>query len=244
MRRFYCPDADFNSNDFSLTDSDELHHLRDVLRLKKDAVVSLFDGKGTEASGRLVAVTSRKADIHIQSVRRHLPRAPKIILACALPKKSKFEFIIEKATELGVDEIIPLKTHRTEIVLQGSRLDKKNLRYQAVAVTASKQSARPFMPVIHPISEFSSTVEFLTKTTTALIPSLQENREHLLSALQKITLPDAVSFLIGPEGDFTPEEYAEAGREGCIAVSLGDTILRVETAALCAVSCANLFFHG
>jgi len=244
MHRFYCPEADLTSKCISITDREELHHLRNVLRLKRNDKVLLFDGKGSEASGHLLSVTSKEAGVQIDSLTQHKRKKPRIILACALPKKSKFALIIEKATELGVDEIIPLETHRTEIKRKGDRLNKKNQRYQTVAVNAAKQSRRMTVPRIHPVTDFSSALKHLTATTTAIIPSLAGEHKSLLSVLRQIKTPETVSFLIGPEGDFTPEEYAQARENSCIAVTLGKTTLKVETAAICALSCANLFFHA
>ena len=243
MHRFHCPDTDLTSKNLLITDKDELHHLRDVLRLKKNTPVCLFDGKGKEASGKLLSVTSQKAEIAVLSVKESKQKKPLLILACALPKRSKFELIIEKATELGVDEIIPLKTQRTEIDLKGSRLGKKLLRYQTVAINAAKQSQRCFVPVIHPVTGFRSAVGHLTKTTTAIIPSLTGKRENILNIFKTLKAPKAVSFLIGPEGDFTPEEYTYAQKSGCLAVTLGETILKVETAAISTLAAANLFFR-
>jgi len=151
--------------------------------------------------------------------------------------------IIEKATELDVDEIIPMITNRTEVKLTDSRQAKKQLRYQTIAINAAKQSKRTIVPVIHPVTDFSSALDQLTKTTIAIIPSLVDSPENLLNAFEKIRSPEAVSILIGPEGDFTPEEYAQAQHKGCIPVTLGKTILKVETAAICSLSCANLFFR-
>ena len=244
MHQFYCPNADLSSKQTFIDDKNELHHLRNVLRLKKNDEVRLFDGKGKEALGVLLAVTAQKATVEIHSVKQFERKAPSILLACALPKKSKFEMIIEKATELGVDEIIPLKTDRTEIKLTDSRQTKKQQRYQTIAINASKQSKRTIVPVIHPVTDFSSALNHLTRISTTIIPSLNENTESLFSAFEKIKSPKAVSFLIGPEGDFTPEEYAQAQSKGCIPVTLGATILKVETAAFCALSCAKLFFHA
>ena len=243
MHRFYCPEADFTSKRVSITDREELHHLRDVLRLKKHAPVYLFDGKGREASGNLLAVTSKKAEAEILSVHEVKREKPLLILACALPKKSKFEFIIEKATELGADEIIPLKTQRTEMNLTRDRLVKKHLRYQTVAVNAAKQSRRGFIPLIHPIMNFPPALDLLTRTTGAVIPSLTGKRDNIFNVFKTFKTPEAVSFLIGPEGDFTPEEYAQAKEQGCLPVTLGPNVLKVETAAVCALSCANLFFR-
>jgi len=243
MHQFYCPNSNFDSKQTFIDDKNELHHLRNVLRLKKDDEVHLFDGRGKEASGILLIVTAQKATVEIHNVKQFEQKKPLILLACALPKKSKFEMIIEKATELGVDEIFPLKTDRTEIKLTDSRQIKKQQRYQTIAINASKQSKRTIVPLIHPITNFSSALDHLTQVSTAIIPSLNEHTENLLSAFKKFKSPKAVSFLIGPEGDFTPEEYAQARDKGCVPVTLGTTILKVETAALCALSGANLFFH-
>ncbi len=244
MHRFYCPQADFTSQKILITDKDELHHLRDVLRLKPNAAVVLFDGKGGEASGTLLTVASKRAEILISSTRQLQKKRPSLILACALPKRTKFEWIIEKATELGVDEILPMKTARTEIDLKGGRSEKKIVRYQTVAINAAKQSQRSMIPKIHPVTQFASAIDQLTQTTQVIIPSLLGNRKNILHAFQELKSPEGISFLIGPEGDFTPQEYAHAAEKGCIPVTLGETTLKVETAAICALSCANLFFRA
>jgi 16S rRNA (uracil1498-N3)-methyltransferase len=244
MHRFYSPQADFRKKTVRITDKNELHHLRNVLRLNENDPVHLFDGMGKEARGTIVSMLPHGADVQINSVKTFIRTKPILILACAMPKKSKFELIIEKATELGVDEIIPLKTKRTEIHLDGARMTRKIARFNTVTVNASKQSRRSVIPIIHPITDIKSALEHLTKISIVIIPSLPEKSTSLLSVLQKLKTPQAVSFVIGPEGDFTAEEYALARKSGCIPVTLGETILKVETAALCALSCANLFFHN
>ena len=177
------------------------------------------------------------------------PDLPVIILACAIPEKSKFELIIEKATELGADEIIPLKTKRTEMELKGDRLQRTIARYQDVAVNAAKRFQRPRAPVIHPVTDFTSTLKFFTKETVVFIPSLPGGegeggeRRNIFEAFKTVPSPSRVAFLIGPEGDFTPREYGLARSRGCIPVSLGNTVLKVETAALVVVACAQLWFR-
>lgn len=170
---------------------------------------------------------------------------PVIVLACAIPEKSKFELIIEKATELGVDEIIPLKTKRTEMKLKGDRLRRTVARYQDVAVNAAKRSQRSRVPVIHPIADLASVLKFFPEETTLFIPSLPEGgeRKNILEAFKAVPSPSRVAFLIGPEGDFTPQEYELARAHGCIGVSLGKTVLKVETAALVTVACAQFWFR-
>lgn len=245
MHRFFCPESSLDSPQVLITDPKELHHLRNVLRLKKGDMLTVFNNQGEEATGRIDNIQPVKVTVAIESVRKDIPDRPVIVLACAIPKKSKFESIIEKATELGVDEIIPLKTKRTEIDLKGDRLERKILRYQDVAVNAAKQSRRLRVPVIRPIADFAATLKSFAKETTVFIPSLPEGggRKNILEAFRAVPPPSRVAFLIGPEGDFTPQEYDLARAHGCIGVSLGKTVLKVETAAVVAVACAQLWFR-
>ena len=168
---------------------------------------------------------------------------PVIILACAIPKESEFELIIERATELGADEIIPLRTKRTEMDLKGDRLAKMIARYHDVAVNAAKQSGRLRVPVIHPVTDLTVVLKSFPERTTVFIPSLSGERKNILEAFKAVPSSSRVAFLIGPEGDFTPQEYDLARARGCIGVSLGKTVLKVETAALVAVACAQLWFR-
>lgn len=243
MHRFFCPESSLDNPQVLITDPKELHHLRNVLRLKKGDTLTVFNNQGEEATGRIDNIQPAKVTVAIESVRKDIPDRPVIVLACAIPKKSKFESIIEKATELGVDEIIPLKTKRTEMDLKGERLERKILRYQDVAVNAAKQSRRLRVPVIHPIADLAAVLKSFTKETAVFIPSLSGERVKIFEAFKSVASPSRVAFLIGPEGDFTPQEYDLARAHGCIGVSLGKTVLKVETAALVAVSCAQLWFR-
>ncbi|MBU0467455.1 MAG: 16S rRNA (uracil(1498)-N(3))-methyltransferase [Candidatus Omnitrophica bacterium] len=242
MHRSYCPNLDLNQQTATITDKQELHHLKNVLRAKPKTKISLLNGSGQEAEGEIISISSKFAEVKILScVTAELPK-PDIILACAMPKKSKFETIIEKATELGVSSIIPLNTKRTEVSLSPERLTNKIIRYQAVALNAAKQSKRSTIPTINPISTLEETVETLMKDTVIFIPSLLGKTLNILDSFEKNKNPEKIAFLIGPEGDFTEEEYNFAHNNNCIGISLGKTILKVETAALCAVACANQFY--
>lgn len=243
MHRFYCPQLNLHGAQAVITDSKELHHLRDVLRLKKGDALIIFNQNGEEVAGRILERGPAQVTVAIESLRKEMPVPPVITLACAIPKKSKFELIIEKATELGVDEIIPLKTKRTEIDLRGDRLAKKIVRYQDVAVNAAKQSRRSRVPNIRPVSDFVSVLNSFPKDAVVFIPSLAGERKNIFEAFRAVASPARVVFLIGPEGDFTPQEYDLARARGCIGISLGKTVLKVETAAFVAVACAQLWFR-
>ena len=241
MRRFYHP-VDFLSPHIRLSDSQEIHHLKNVLRFKKGEMIILFNGHGDEAVAEIMNLSDRAVEFKIQEVMTRKEEGPRIILACAIPKRGKFEWIIEKATELGVSEIIPLKTKRSEIDLKGERLENKHKRYETVALNAAKQCQRPTIPKIHPLKDFDLTIEELKPRAAIFFLSLEEGSKRLFDAFS-ICQSSQVAFFIGPEGDFTPEEYEFAKKSGAIAVTLGQNVLKVETAAIAAMSTAHLFFH-
>jgi len=244
MHRFFLPSLNLSTETVTLTDKYELHHMRNVLRLRKKDNVSIFDGKNKEALGRIITITNKSATIEILSAQVINTLQPKIILACAIPKKSKFEWIIEKATELGVAEIIPLKTKRTEIRLKNNRKESKMRRYEQIAINAAKQCKRNTVPKIHIITDLQSVIAYLNKISTIIIPSLIGKPKPLLTALKKFKKQQNISLLIGPEGDFTKNEYLYAKNSACIPVSLGKTILKVETAAITSVAIIQSYFNS
>ena len=143
---------------------------------------------------------------------------------------------------LGVAEIYPMITHRTELKMKKEGLHRKDERFSSVAVNAAKQSQRAHVPVIHPIEPFKSVLPVLAERGVTLIPSLIGERKPLWQVIRHLDKPDLISYFIGPEGDFTPQEYEHAFRCGCQSVSLGETILKVETAAICVISALHLFY--
>jgi 16S rRNA (uracil1498-N3)-methyltransferase len=241
MHRFYCPNTDFSPQKITISDSTEIHHLKNVLRMKKGDRMEIFNGQGEEILGVIEKITETSAEITVIS--RHelkTENRTRVILACAIPKKAKFEFIIEKATELGVDEIIPMQTARTEVIMKDERRERKNARYQAVAINAAKQSGRSAVPQISPVGMFKDVIAHAGKDTAKLIPCLVGERRPLRAVLDEVKQAKHILFLIGPEGDFTSEEVSAALKAGFIPVSLGDTTLKVDTAAITVVACARM----
>src|SRR3989338_5831728 len=218
MHRFYFPDSDFNADQITLTDKQELHHLQHVLRLKVQDKIIVFNGKNKEAQGIILSLDKKKVIIKIATARHVANPLPNIILACAIPKKGKFEFILEKATELGVSEIIPLKTQRTEIHLTKERFAKKQKRFEAIVINASKQCRRPTIPQIYPLTTFEAALTNLTQAAQVLFPCLTGERKPIFEALKEIDTTKAIAIIIGPEGDFTPQECTLAKNKKCIPV--------------------------
>jgi 16S rRNA (uracil1498-N3)-methyltransferase len=236
MYRFYCADADFARSSITISESHEIHHIKDVLRLQKGSLIQIFNGFSEEADGLIEEIREDAIVVRVKAVRKNEREQAKIILACAPPKKGKFEFIIEKCTELGVDEIIPLKTKRSAVVFDAERMTAKLSRFEAVAVNAAKQSKRTRVPQISPMTSLPEVLQNLDPNGVHLFPSLHNHPQHMADVLLKAGKSRPVTLLIGPEGDFTPDELALAVKHGCIPVSLGDTVLKVETAAIAAVA--------
>lgn len=244
MHRIYIPLFSKTSETVILENPQEIHHLKDVLRIKIGQTVQLFNGKGYTGEGILEEITSKKVLIKIVNGYEETLELPLLILACAIPKRGKFETIIEKSTELGVDEIIPLRTKNTEVIFKAEKSDYKIERFQKIAMSAAKQSKRTTIPIIHPMTDFKKVVTELLKRSVVLIPSLTENRKKLIPTLEHLDSPSVISFLVGPEGDFSPQEYEFAHESGCLPVSLGKTVLKVETAAITSIAVTRLFFNG
>ncbi len=236
MYRFYCQDADFSKFSVVIGDPHEIHHIKDVLRLKKGSLIQIFNAKSQQADAIIEQINEAAIQVRLKTVKHNEGTQAKIILACAPPKKGKFEFIIEKCTELGVDEIIPLKTKRTEVVFKEDKIGPKLRRFEAVAVNAAKQSKRSKVPHIHPMTSLPRVLQTLDPDGLHLFPSLHHHPKHIADVLLKADKQKPVTIFIGPEGDFTPDEVELAVKHGCVPVSLGDTVLKVETAAIAAVA--------
>jgi 16S rRNA (uracil1498-N3)-methyltransferase len=244
MYRFYCPDADFSKSSVFITDIHEIHHMKDVLRLKKGALIQIFNAQSQQADAMIEEIEKSAMNVRIQNVKQFSNAQPHIILACAPPKKGKFEFIIEKCTELGVDEIIPLKTKRTEVIFKEDRMSLKLSRFVAVAVNAAKQSKRPKVPRIYPMTGLPQVLQTLALDGVHLFPSLHHHPDHISDVILKAGKQKPVTIFIGPEGDFTPDEVELAIKHGCVPVSLGDTVLKVETAAIAAVALVKFLYRN
>lgn len=245
MHRFFCANADFTLPAVLLCDAKEIHHLKEVLRLKKGNTIVIFNGQ-QEAEGTISAIQRLAVEIKINRVRSpKSPPGPRLILACAIPKKAKFEYIIEKCTELGVDEIIPLKTKRSEVVFNTQKGAKKQERFQAIAVNAAKQSQRVQIPMIQPLTGLPEVLKRINpKKTKAFIPCLMGPREPLAKIFNIDPAVAEIMFFIGPEGDFTPDELNAAVQAGALGVSLGPTTLKVDTAAITVIALANLMLNA
>ncbi|MCG9910425.1 MAG: 16S rRNA (uracil(1498)-N(3))-methyltransferase [Flavobacteriales bacterium] len=233
MHLFYSPHIQFPDTELS---EEEAHHGIRVLRLKEGQTVWITDGKGKIFAGRFLPYTQRHARIALDETPvKEISLPVKITMAVApLKSNDRFEWFLEKATELGVSEIVPLLCEHSE------RVKCNTERWQRVILAAVKQSLNPWMPQLHaPVSFEQFVIENRKKTFFA--HCAEGDKAELAGVLGQ---DSEFCICIGPEGDFSASEIKKAGEAGYIPVSLGDLRLRTETAALTALIIGRYFSKG
>jgi 16S rRNA (uracil1498-N3)-methyltransferase len=237
--RFFCLSSNISQERIILDDKEQIHHLRNVLRLRLNDKVSVFDEKGNEYDC-LIDKLADKVTLIIKDRRLYSQKEKiSITVACAIPKKAKFDDIVDKLTQLGVDRIIPLETERVVVRWDKQKKALQRKRWEKIALSACRQSQRSTLPTIEPIKGIKEALAKTKDYGLRLIPTLSGERRALKEILAK-SKADRIIIFIGPEGDFTPEEVDLAVKEGSIPVTLGDFVLRVDTAAVAAVSFIRL----
>lgn len=239
MRRFFCSAKDISDDEIIIRDPKEIHHILHVVRLKIKDKLIIFDGREKEYRGVIDKVLNDKLIIKIKDSRvLNFKKDLKLTLACAIPKRKKMDYIVEKTTELGVDEIIPLKTQRTVVKLDKDRESLKLTHWQGIAKNAAKQSKRTTIPKIKKIMDFKDALFLIKEYDLALLASLAEEKRDLKQLLNALK-PKNVLIFIGPEGDFSPREIRLAKGLGCRGISLGKLVLKVDTACIAILSMLN-----
>jgi len=234
MRNFYVSPEQI-STDTVFISGEERHHIVNVLRLKPDAQIRILDGQGNEY---IASIQSCRCEAVIAEIRHHKkipPKRLKVALFCGLTKSDKLELVIQKTTEIGVDTIIPVICQRSVPRPKLSVLQKRLVRWQRIANEASKQSGRSYFPSVEGLMEFRECFADFNYDL-GLILWESEKRVGLKSVLKEHQGARNISLFIGPEGGFSSEEIEIAKSVGVIPVTLGDSILRAETAAIVGLS--------
>ena len=233
-RRFYIPPELIGEKEARLPDA-EARHLRNVLRIREGERIEIFDGNGGNWSG---VAGFRHGEVFVCELTPihsgPRPEAARLALAMAIIKPARFEWAIEKATELGADEILPLYTARSEIRISGEKIPARLARWDRITKEASKQCRRPDVPSVRPPLEFR---DFLSSKEYSI-----QNKVLFYEKSNDLWMPDRTEntadtiICIGPEGGWTEDEIESAEKSGCGVFSLGPRLLRAETAAIAALS--------
>ncbi len=244
MHRFYIAPSAWNLDALALGPQ-ETHHCVEVLRARIGDRVVVFNGLGVEATAEI----SRIDKDFVELRRQHHAKTPQlsceITLGQAIPRGKNMDLIVQKATELGVHAIAPLVSERTVSQLDKRESEKKQAKWQSVAVEAAKQCGQNWLPKVYAPQTPKSFFESGHKASLMLIASLQKDAMHLKEVLADhisthAVKPSSVLILIGPEGDFTPAESNLAKSWGCSPITLGPIVLRTETAA---IYCLSVLSH-
>lgn len=240
---------------------DDARHLRQVLRRRVGDALWVSDGRGQEAPARISRMDGRGVWVRVGQWQSS-PREPalQVVLAQAVLKGERMDWLVQKATELGVARLVPLLTARTVVKLEGQQARHRQERWQKIAREAARQSQRSLIPVVEEPQPFQAWLEGQRwrraegegetgwgtgpgpGSGVAFIPYEEERQTSLAGWLEAAPLrqgpipPAGVTLLVGPEGGWEPAEVEAACRRGAVAVGLGPRILRAETAGMVALA--------
>ncbi len=245
MHTFYVPASQINDTTLRIT-GPEHHHLRNVVRAQPGETVRIIDGAGNV----YITCLLERGDAQASSttgILHHEYRAadtPRVTLFQGLPKNDKMALILQKTTELGVTEIVPM---RSAYALQRPSQNRLE-RWERVLIAATKQSERAWLPLLQRPQTFSDALTEGRKFSLCLFlhppRDAETTGEPLRNILRTAPRPDAVALFVGPEGGFADAEVTSAVASGCRLATFGGSILRTETAAIAAVAAVVYEFRA
>ncbi|MGH7198779.1 MAG: 16S rRNA (uracil(1498)-N(3))-methyltransferase [Candidatus Omnitrophota bacterium] len=243
MRRFFIDPNAIEGNVVTLS-REESHHAVSVLRLKKGDGLDLFDGRGNQFGGRVVDIKEGSVSVRLEpaaAVSGNFAALPvEVTLAVSVIKPDRMDTLIQKAAELAASAIVPVLSERSVVKLSGERWEGKVKRWRKIALESCKQCGQPRIPEISAPRRFEDVLADSGRYDKILIPTLAVRGDILYKTLS-VSGAKRILALIGPEGDFTPEEVKLACSRGAAPVSLGPLVLRSETAALYLLSVLNFY---
>lgn len=238
MKRIFLENV---TGEFVTISGGEANHLARSLRARRGDRITAVDGSGNCAVMELIDFDKETIKARRVSDIRQIVREKKIILADCLPKHNRFDNIIEKATELGVEKIQPLISERTIAKPFGVRAQARLERWRRIAKEAAEQCARDTIPEIENICEFSMWLKKIQPLDedTLLLFCWEEERETTIREVLSACRDKNIIVLIGPEGGFSAREAQEIKSAGGVSVTLGKRILKTDTAAISVLAMIN-----
>lgn len=213
------------------------HYVRNVLRLKKDQPITLFNGQGGECLCRLAEVSKKRVLVEINKQINRTAESPlKIILGLGISRGDKMDWAVQKAVELGVNKITPLITERCVIKFRGDKKQQKQHHWENVVQHATEQCGRTILPELNNIETLQLWIQKQKGLKIILDPHAEKSLKELNVEKMQITL------LSGPEGGFSHQERELAIADGFIPIRLGARVLRTETASLAAISAIQMLW--
>ncbi|MGN1206471.1 MAG: 16S rRNA (uracil(1498)-N(3))-methyltransferase [Eubacterium sp.] len=237
MYHFFVPLEQIWEEHAQIT-GDDVNHIANVLRMKEGEKLVVSAGRGVDYLCAIESFAPDRIDLFIEEERPVQTELPaKLILFQALPKADKMEWIIQKAVELGVYKIVPVRTKRAVVKLDDKKAAKKVSRWQSIAEAAAKQSGRGIIPEVHDVVDYGKALEMAKELEKNVIPyELFDDMEVTRNVMENIIQAAEIGIFIGPEGGFERGEVERAMQQGIEPISLGKRILRTETAGMALLS--------
>ncbi len=231
--RFYCPPPLSSGATFELP-PEAAHHASRVLRLRVGDAVQIFDGLGHALDAKIYSIKGKHVVLHeLQTCMDGAESPLRIVLAQAMSSSEKMDWVVQKATELGVTEIQPVHAQRSVARLSGPRAEKRTAHWRGIAIAASEQCGRNRLPHVHAPLELSAWLEQARQLPGSKFILLPEG----VNMLHKQPPPqECATLLVGPEGGFGESEMQLAQQMGFVPIRLGARTLRTETAALAGIA--------
>lgn len=231
--RFYCPPPLPLSTNFELPAA-AAHHASRVLRLRVGDAVQIFDGCGNALDATINEISGKHVMLgNLQTCMVQAESGLRIILAQAMCSSDKMDWIVQKATELGVSEILPVQTQRSVAKLTGTRAEKRTEHWRSVAISACEQCGRNDLPQIHAPQELDAWLLSMRNAPGSKFILLPGGATQLHAQPKP---QGSVTFVVGPEGGFNADEANVAQQMGLVPILLGPRVLRTETAAIAGIS--------
>ena len=238
--RFYATPSSFTETSVTL-DAEESHHLTRVLRLGEGARVFVFDGAGAEYECEVARAAKREVELNLLRRLDGVVESPlRLTLAQALIKSDKFDWVVQKSTELGVTRIVPLGVEHSDIKRAEERAEQRLQRWRRISPEALKQCGRRRLVEIldpAPFDDFCGSA-----AQSACLIFSERGGQSLREVSTKLQDVNQLGLCVAPEGGWSERELRKAEASGFIAVRLGSRILRTETAAIAAVTLAQHLF--
>jgi 16S rRNA (uracil1498-N3)-methyltransferase len=227
--RFYLP-VELSAGKIYSLDKAQSHYALNVLRLKNQQPIELFDGQGNQAEATLIITGRRSADVCIESVTQISRESPlETVLLQGISKGDRMDFTLQKSVELGVSRIQPLFTERCDVKLSNDKLEKRREHWQAVVISACEQCGRNLVPTVALPTTWEN---YLQNQDTLNGLVLDPSADHTFKSLPDNLAQHPLHLFIGPEGGLTDKEVEQGIEKGLTATRLGPRILRTETAGL------------
>lgn len=231
INRYYLPAGRWGACELVL-DGDEAHHCVRVLRQKVGDWIVVFDGVGRSVKCQIISADKSRVVLERDGEEVMQQRGFALHLAQAIPKAGNMELIFQKAVELGVASIQPLSTENTVVKADAKKVQK----WQRIALEACKQCGQNWLPEVHPVRSLKEWMSAREKVDLEVVAALDPRSKEMKEVLNQQDATQAARLLVGPEGDFSQREYDTAIESGFQPVSLGEIVLRVETATLYCLS--------